>query len=91
MNAEQRENFRKAILCSLDDNNQRVGLNIKALTMLVGSYGFPSTDPKELKAELGYLEDKGLVAEVLKGISPENPSWRITAEGRDFVAKLQNL
>ena len=36
--------------------------------------------------ELAYLADKRLVEAVPKIISPENPTWRITSAGRDFVA-----
>jgi hypothetical protein len=40
-----------------------------------------------LTRELDYLHDKGLIAPAPKLISPENPAWRITAAGRDLVAK----
>jgi hypothetical protein len=35
---------------------------------------------------LQYLVDKSLLTAVTKTISPENPAWRITAAGRDFLA-----
>jgi len=43
--------------------------------------------PAVLPRELVYLRDKGLVEAVPKLISPENPAWRISAAGRDFVAR----
>ncbi|HOP99129.1 MAG TPA: hypothetical protein PLK78_17060 [Verrucomicrobiota bacterium] len=90
MKPEERENFRLAILRALDDNPTRWGLGLSAIAhhMLIYGYHSPTTD--DLQAELAYLEDKKLIAEALKGISPENRAWRITAEGRDFIAKLTN-
>lgn len=40
-----------------------------------------------LLAELAYLVDKRLAAEAEKHVSPENKEWRITAEGRDYLAQ----
>lgn len=90
MNAESRENFRTALLRVLDANNTRFGLGLKALGHLVATYGFQSPNAKDVERELQYLEDKKFVAECMKGVSPENRAWRITAEGRDFVAQLTN-
>lgn len=90
MNPETRELFRKALLRVLDANNTRFGLGAKALGHLVASYGFSSPNESDLKTELQYLEDKKLITECMKGVSPENRSWRISAEGRDFVAQLIN-
>lgn len=90
MNPESREDFRKALLRVLDANNTRFGLGAKALGHLVASYGFPSPNQDDVKSEVQYLEDKELVSQVMKGVSPENRCWRITAAGRDFVAQLTN-
>lgn len=49
--------------------------------------GFTSADATLVGAELGYLEDKALVATPEKSISPENRECRITADGRDYLAK----
>ena len=87
MNAEQRELFRRALLEVLEANNTRFGLGSAALRHLIRPYGFERPEEKEVREEVGYLEDKGLVAEVLKGVSPENRAWRITAAGRDYLAE----
>lgn len=39
-----------------------------------------------LVAELAYLVDKRLAVEADKHLSPENKEWRITADGRDYLA-----
>lgn len=87
MNPEQRELFRLAILRVLDANNTRFGLGRSAIAHTTGIFGFPSPKTEELTAALQYLEGKKLIYEVLKGISPENQAWKITAEGTDFVAQ----
>lgn len=43
-------------------------------------------DDDDLRAEVQYLIDKEFVALEGKLISPENREWKITAEGRDFLA-----
>jgi RIO-like serine/threonine protein kinase len=43
-------------------------------------------DDADLRAEVLYLVDKGLIAPEEKTISPENYAWKITAAGRDFLA-----
>jgi len=40
----------------------------------------------DLQAEVQYLVDKGFVAPESKRLSPENREWKITAEGRDYLA-----
>ena len=45
-----------------------------------------ATDKDPLRVQVQYLEDKGLVVEVDKTISPENKRWRLTAAGRDYCA-----
>jgi hypothetical protein len=85
MNNETRELFRTALLRILDANNTQFGLGVTALGHLVGAYGFTAT-ADEIKVEIQYLQDKQFVATQDKPISPENRRWRITAEGRDFVA-----
>ena len=87
MNAERRELFRLALLRVLDANHTRFGLGLAALKHLAASFGFPNGQDSELERELQYLEDKAHVTEVLKGISPENRAWRITAAGRDYLAE----
>jgi hypothetical protein len=86
MPSEQRELFRKALLNVLDTNASRFGLSVGGLITFLEIYGFRNAPGSDVAAELQYLCDKGLVAPIGKQISPENVSWRITAEGRDFLA-----
>lgn len=91
MNAEQREQFREAILRVLDERaSDRFGLKLRAIIVFLGDYGFRGMAAQVVSAELNYLADKKLVAVVGKIISPENTSWRITADGRDHVAQGSN-
>lgn len=87
MNAQQRELFRLALLRVLEANNTERGLGAQALQLLVGAFGFAMPALPELRAEIQYLADKGLVEPVGKAISPENKCWRITAAGRDELAQ----
>jgi hypothetical protein len=86
MNTEQRELFRLALLRVLDANHTRFGLSLSALGHLVATFGFPNPQLRQLERELQYLEDKSHVASMVKSVSPENAAWRITAEGRDYIA-----
>lgn len=88
MTNEQRELFRQAILRVLDSNNTRFGLGVSAVQHSTVLFGFPSPKASDVSAELQYLADKNLIVECLKGISPENRAWRITAAGRDYLAQL---
>lgn len=87
MTAQQRELFRLALLRVLEANNTERGLGATALQLLVGAFGFPMPDIREIRSEIDYLADKGFVAAVGKAISPENKNWRITAAGRDELAQ----
>ncbi len=86
MTSEQREQLRLSLLRFLDANPTRFGLGVPLLLQMARNEGRPKLEAEQVQVELGYLEDKALVAEVLKGISPENRAWRITSEGMDFVA-----
>lgn len=89
MNAAQRETFRESILRVLDERaSDRFGLQVSGVIVFLGQYGFRHAQARDVNAELLYLADKNLVAVVGKTISPENTSWRITADGRDYVAGL---
>jgi hypothetical protein len=87
MNPEQREQLRLSLLRFLDSNPTRFGLPSRYLVQMARSEGFSETDKTQIENELSYLEDKALVAEAMKGVSPENRHWRITASGRDFWAQ----
>jgi hypothetical protein len=83
---EQREQLRLSLLRFLDANQTRFGLATAVLLQMARSEGRPDLQKGQLEAELEYLAEKGLAAEALKGISPENRNWRITANGRDYCA-----
>lgn len=87
MDAEQRENFRNAILNVLDQRgSEQFGLAITAIQIFLGQFGFRASKPDDIRRELQYLADKKLAVMVGKIISPENACWRITADGRDYLA-----
>lgn len=85
MTPELREQFRLGILHVLEEHGTRFGRPVAAIEIHLRSRGF-EVERKALEAEIVYLEDKQLVAEALKGVSPENRCYRITAEGRDYLA-----
>lgn len=87
MTAFQREQLRLSLLRYLDLNPARWGLSTALLWQCVLSEGSKAT-ADEIDQELAYLADpsKGLIVRVVKMISPENPSWNITAAGRDYLA-----
>jgi hypothetical protein len=80
------ELFRVALLRVLALNNTRWGVPVDAVIHHCVQFAFRPTR-EQVVAELTYLVDKGLVAEVPRVISPENSCWRITAAGRDFLAQ----
>lgn len=83
---EQREQLRLSLLRFLEGNTTRFGLPTAVLLQMARSEGRSALESRQVEAELEYLAEKGFVAEALKGISPENRNWRVTANGRDFVA-----
>ena len=86
MSSEKRELFRLAVLRTFDANNTRFGLTPAAVQHMTAVFGYVNPPIENVRMEIQYLEDKGHLVEVLKGISPENRAWRITAQGRDFLA-----
>jgi hypothetical protein len=88
MTSETRELFREALLRVLEDHaSDRFGLGVRAIRVFMAEHGFKNPEQDQLNAELIYLRDKNFTAIVGKQISPENTSWRITADGRDFLAQ----
>lgn len=87
MNAWQIEQARLSLLRYLNEAAP-YGLGQPLLLQCLRCEGWTEHD-RELTRELEYLHDKGLVETALKLISPENPAWRITAAGRDFLARLR--
>jgi hypothetical protein len=92
MTTQQREQARLSLLRYCESADQ-YGLAAALLLQFVRNEGFRGVTGGALDAELAYLAEKGLLAAVSKPISPENPAWRITAAGRDFLAtrNLENL
>ena len=88
MNSEKREAFRIALLRVMDANHTHYGLGLPALNELASAFGFPRVSTREVEREILYLEDKCYVVQLVKPISPENRAWRITAQGRDYLAQL---
>jgi hypothetical protein len=87
LTSTQREQIRLSVLRYCEAADQ-FGLAGSLLLQFVRSEGFRRLNREHLETELIYLGDKGLLARVPKEISPENSLWRITAAGRDFLAKL---
>jgi hypothetical protein len=85
MTSEQRELLQRAMLRVFQTNNSRFGLGVPAVCHGLTVYGFPDPDAEVVKDEIGYLEGKGLLEEVLKKISRENRAWRITGEGLALI------
>ena len=90
MNTEKRESFRVALLRVMEANNTIYGLGLAPLGHLAGDFGFAGVKISDLEREIVYLQDKGYAVQVAKPISPENRIWRITAEGRDYLAQLSH-
>lgn len=86
MKSADRELFRHALLEVAEANASRYGLPGEAFGLLARRFGFGGIARAEVEAELVYLTDKGLMAEVPRLISPEVRAWRITAAGRDYLA-----
>jgi hypothetical protein len=80
-----REQFRLKLL-QLVDTAGAVGMRAAAIDTHLAAHGYEHSE-YEMKAEIAYLTDKGLVAQVDKVLSPENKRWRVTAAGRDFLAE----
>jgi len=91
MTSAQREQIRLSILRYCDSTDQ-YGLAAALLLQFIRNEGLRALTPEQLRAELLYLADKSFLVSVNKTISPENPAWRITAGGRDFLAiqKIEN-
>jgi hypothetical protein len=87
MDADIREQVRISLLRYLARAAEH-GLGQTVLWTFVRTEGF-RVSRQDIGEELAYLKDKGLVSTMAKDISPELAHWRITANGRDWLA--QNL
>lgn len=64
----------------------KLGLTVNELVVGAKSQGHASTLPNDVSEELQYLIDKNQVENVPQEISPEVASFRINANGRDWLA-----
>jgi hypothetical protein len=82
MKPELREQVRLSLL--------RYGLRAFSIGLAVQylkSEGIREADKHLVQDEAQYLEEKGLLKEANKVISPENKQWFTSAAGRDFLAE----
>lgn len=88
MNASEREQLRRSLVRFLvpSASLRKFGVPTELLLQQSKAEGRPDLTALIVESELAYLVDKGLVELTGKAISPENRSWRITAEGRDWAA-----
>lgn len=87
MHAQSRELFRVCLLQALNAQTA-YALNAGVLHVQARLGGHNVTEA-EVVQEMLYLTDKGLAVEDNKTLSPEVKRWRITANGRDFLAEQQ--
>lgn len=87
MTPEAREILRLSLLRYLESNPTKWALNTALLWQMATNEGH-RCDRDELKGELQYLADKGLVTTAQKQLSPELRCYRITATGRDYLAEI---
>jgi len=64
-----------------------MGLGTALLLQALQAEGLRQLGLEEVREELRYLEEKGLLERKEKLISPENEIWMATAWGRDFWAE----
>jgi hypothetical protein len=64
-----------------------MGLGTALLLQALHAEGLRKLEEEELREELLYMEEKGLLERKHKLISPENEIWSVTAFGRDFWAE----
>lgn len=86
MTPSQRQTFRSFLLTSAAGAG-RFGISEELIFHGARASGFHSVTQEEIGEEIQYLVDKGFLVAVDKQISPENKSWRVTAEGRDWLAQ----
>lgn len=86
MTSIQREQIRLSILRYLNESSP-YGVAATLLLQYIRAEGFRELSQTQLQSEIMYLSDKFFVEPMEKKISPENQTWRIKAEGRDFLAQ----
>ncbi|MEO8206758.1 MAG: hypothetical protein ABI615_11300 [Chthoniobacterales bacterium] len=86
MSPIRREQFRTLILLACLGAGE-FGVVREALIVGLRAGGFRQDADDQLNDELAYLVDKNFLSLKAKAISPENRQWKITADGRDFLAE----
>jgi hypothetical protein len=82
----QLEQARLSLLRYMRDNPARFGLATALLRSFLAAEGI-RLEVYQVEQELEYLKDKGYVESPAKSISPELRTWRINANGRDYLAQ----
>ena len=86
---EQREQLRLSLLRFLNDT-PRFAQPVAFLLQRARAEGRNDLEAGEVETELEYLTAKKLAVESSKTLSPEIRSWKISADGRDFLAMQGN-
>jgi len=84
MNAQDRNILRVTLL--LVARSAPLGVTLEFAPVALRARAIQA-DTQEIKDEISYLVDKGLLVPVSKKLSPEIKAWRISADGRDFLAE----
>jgi len=85
MNSDLRALLREGILVGLNQLGEYQP-TLDTLHLGLRQSGYQASK-EEVQTEALYLIDKGFVAKEEKAISPERTRYRITADGRDYLAK----
>lgn len=85
MTPVRRHQLRTALLM-LIDAAKPYALELPALRLGLPHHGFRGLADEMILPELDYLVEKGLAARGGARLGPEVGEWKITAEGRDFLA-----
>ncbi len=89
MTPETQKLFRINILLQLRAAG-RLGLTINELVLGAKAQGHSTSTADDVREEIEYVTDKKQVEKLPQEISPEVESFRVTANGRDWLA-TQNL
>ena len=86
MSAARLEHVRLSALRYCAETGE-IGYMERAILQDIRNEGLRELTESELRAEMQYLADKGLITAVSKALSPDLKRWRVTAAGRDFLAE----
>lgn len=85
MDKTLRELLRNNILIQLESAGER-GITLPTICLGAKIAGIHVKE-EEIADEVTYLQDKSCATPVAKTLSPENRRYRITADGRDYLAE----